>query len=212
MKAPDPSYKDIKLLGTKLDTKMDIIARKAKVWNPIKKFRKYFKSKRLSAHHKIKLYRTYIEPLLLYNSETWSLTSTLEEELNAFHRKLLRISLDYIYPKKINNEKLYTLSKEIPLSQKIKKRRLNLFGHILRLDPETPVQKALEYYMTPHQRPVGRPPTTWLSVITKDLNETLKHNGIKTPLNKDSLSILKDLARDRILWREEVMRSMRGNP
>ena len=90
------------------------------------------------------------------NSETWSLTSTLEEELNAFHRKLLRISLDYIYPKKINNEKLYTLSKEIPLSQKIKKRRLNLFGHILRLDPETPVQKALEYYMTPPPAPSGK--------------------------------------------------------
>ena len=45
MKAPEPSYQNIKLLGTKLDTKLDIIARKTKVWNTIKKFRNYFRSK-----------------------------------------------------------------------------------------------------------------------------------------------------------------------
>ena len=36
MKPPVPSYKNIKLLGTKLDTKCDIQARKTKVWDPIK--------------------------------------------------------------------------------------------------------------------------------------------------------------------------------
>ena len=36
------SYKDIKLLGTKLDTKKDIAARKAKVWQPFRKFRHVF--------------------------------------------------------------------------------------------------------------------------------------------------------------------------
>ena len=160
----------------------------------------------------IRIYRTYIEPLLLYNSEIWSLTSTLEESLDAFHRRLLRITLNYVYPKKISNEKLYTLSEEVPLSQKIKRRRLNLFGHILRLDPETPAKKAIQYYLTPHLRPVGRPPTTWLSVVSKDLANTLNQHRIRTPINRRSLNRLEDLAKNRILWREEVMRSMRGNP
>ena len=35
-KAPEPSYKSIKLLGTKLDTTCDIASRKTKVWQPIK--------------------------------------------------------------------------------------------------------------------------------------------------------------------------------
>ena len=38
-KPPESSYKNIKLLGTKLDTKCDISTKKAKVWDPIRKFR-----------------------------------------------------------------------------------------------------------------------------------------------------------------------------
>ena len=123
MEPPEPTYKNIKLLGTKLDTKLDIEARKAQTWNPITKFQKYFKSKRLSARHKIKIFKTYVEPILLYNSETWILTATLENQLDAFHRKLLRISVNIRYPKIITNEKLYTLTKEIPLSEKIRKKK-----------------------------------------------------------------------------------------
>ena len=66
MKPPEPSYKNIKLLGTKLDTKCDILSKKTKVWDPIKKFKDFFISKRLSIHHKIRLFSTYVEPILLY--------------------------------------------------------------------------------------------------------------------------------------------------
>ena len=128
---PEPSYKNIKLLGTKLDTKKDIDSRKSKVWDRIKKFSKYFKSKRLSIGHKVRVYRTYIEPLLLYNTETWTLTSKLTDAIDSFHRRLLRIAINIKYPRIIKNEKLYTLTQEIPLSQKIRKRRLTLLGHIL---------------------------------------------------------------------------------
>merc|ERR1712102_180914 len=114
-KPPEPSYKNIKLLGTKLDTRCDIAAKKTRVWEPIKKFKKYFNSKRLSVQHKIRTFRTFIEPILLYNSETWTLTATLEKSLDSFHRHLLRIALNYHYPKMINNDKLYILTKEIPL-------------------------------------------------------------------------------------------------
>ena len=159
----------------------------------------------------MKLYKTYIEPILLYNSETWTLTTTLEKSLDAFHRKLLRIALNYIYPKIISNEKLYHLSKEIPLSQKIKKRRLSLLGHILRLHPDTPAQKALNLFMIPHKRPVGRPPVTWISLITKDLKNTLDHHNINSPLNETSLDKLKTIAADKDLWRLEISRNMERN-
>ena len=67
-KLSDPSYKNIKLLGTKLDTRCDIAARKTRVWEPIKKIKKYFNSKRLSVQHKIRTFRTFIEPIHHYNS------------------------------------------------------------------------------------------------------------------------------------------------
>ena len=206
MSPPEPSYKNIKLLGTKIDTKCDIQARKAKVWDPMKKFQKYFQSKRLSANHKIRLFRTFIEPILLYNSETWSLTTTLEKNIDSFHRRLLRICLNYRYPKITSSEKLYTLANETLLSTKIRRRRLALLGHILRLDQETPAQRAIRYYVAPHPRPVGRPPLTWIALVTKDLEETLQHHNIKTPLNTTSIDTLQLLAKDKNLWRLEIVR------
>ena len=174
--------------------------------------RPFFWSKRLSTHHNVKVFRTYIEPVLLYNSETWTLTATLEKSLDAFHRRLLRIALNVKYPKVISSQKLYSLTREIPISNKIKKRRLALFGHILRLDPETPAQRVIKYYVTPHKRPVGRPPLTWMALIIKDLRNTLKHNIIKTPLNTKSLQKLSEIVKDKTLWRQEIVRSMRSDP
>ena len=170
--------------------------------------RPYIISKRISTQHRVRLYKTYIEPVLLYNSETWSLTSKQEESLDSFHRRLLRIVMNIRYPKIISSKKLYNITKETPLSTKIKKRRLALLGHILRLDPGTPAQKALQYYMTPHKRPAGIPPLTWVAVITKDITKTLTHHNIKKPLTKKSLEKLSVIARDNCLWRREIVRNM----
>ena len=211
MTAPEPTYKEIKLLGSKLNTQKDVSTRKNKVWQPIQKFRHHFRSKRLSTQHKVRIFKTYVETTLLYNSETWALTSTLEKSLDAFHRRLLRIALNIRYPKIISNQHLYNLTKETPLSVRIKKRRLALFGHILRLPPDTPAQQALQFYLTPHRRPVGRPPLTWLALVTKDLRHTLIHHNIKTPLNKNSIDRLSVIAKDNTAWRREIERSMESN-
>ena len=53
---------------------------------------------------------------LLYNSETWTLTYTKEKLIDAFHRGLLRISINVRYPKIIKSTKLYTLTQQTPLS------------------------------------------------------------------------------------------------
>ena len=206
MSPPEPTYKNIKLLGTKLDTKCDIEARKAKIWDPIRKFHRFFKSKRLSVKHKIRVYRTYIEPILLYNSETWILTDTQEKKIDSFHRRLLRICINVRYPKIIKSTKLYTLTQQTPLSDRIRARRLSLLGHVLRLDPDTPVQKSIQYYLTPHKRPVGRPVLTWIALVSKDLQNTFRHHKIKSPLTSTTLNKLKDLAADRVVWRGEIAR------
>ena len=171
---------------------------------------KYFKSKRLSIGHKVRVYRTYIEPLR-YNSETWTLTSKLTDAIDSFHRRLLRIAINIKYPRIIKNEKLYALTQEIPLSQKIRKRRLTLLGHILRLDPETPAQKALKYFMTPHPKPVGGQKKTWIGLITKDLKKTLKDEKIKTPLKMKGIESLTRMAEDRAKLSNVVKRETSYN-
>ena len=62
--------------------------------------------------------------------------------------------------------------------------------------------------MTPHKRPAGRPPLTWVAVITKDITKTLTHHNIKKPLTKKSLEKLSVIARDNSLWRREIVRNM----
>ena len=171
--------------------------------------RHFFKSKRLSTKHKVKIYKTYVETTLLYNSETWAMTEKQEDSLNSFQRRLLRIALNIKYPKIISNSKLYSITKEIPISEKIKRRRLALLGHILRLDVDTPAQKALQFYLTPHKRPAGRPVTTWVQIITKDIKNTTKHHNIKTPLTQTSLQKLIEIAKDNVRWKQEIVRCMK---
>ena len=72
-------------------------------------------------------------------------------------------------------------------------------------------QQALHFYLTPHRRPVGRPPLTWLALVTKDLRHTLIHHNIKTPLNKNSIDRLSVIAKDNTAWRREIERSMGSN-
>ena len=145
--------------------------------------RHFFTSKRLSTHHKIKIFKTYVETTLLYNSETWTLTKTLEDSINAFHRRLLRIALNYKYPKTICNDKLYNITKQTSLSEIIKKR------------PDTPAQKALQYHITPHKCPVGRPRLTWIVFITKETHQQQRlhkqtHYNCKRQISESSVRLM----------------------
>ena len=53
----------------------------------------------------------------------------------------------------------------------IKKRRLSWLGHLLRLDEETPVQKALQEYLRSVTKNRGRRKTTWIDVIRADFKD-----------------------------------------
>jgi len=58
-------------------------------------------------------------------------------------------------------------------------RRLSLFGHVVRLDPQVPANKALLLMVNSHEgrkpssswtRPPGRPRRTWLNLVQEDAN------------------------------------------
>ena len=107
----------------------------------------------------------------------------------TFLRKILNVTkLD-----KIRNTNLYLKCKTKPWSEVIKTRRIRFLGHVLRLDNETPAKQALQEFLRPVQKDRGRPPTTWWSIVKKDLNEI----GIKFK----NLNELERLASDRSSWR-----------
>lgn len=59
-------------------------------------------------------------------------------------------------------------------SQKIKKRRLWWYGHVRRLDENTPARRTHEEAKRKMEHPRGRLSLTWLKLIQNDLGKALK--------------------------------------
>ena len=102
MSAPEPTYKCLLLSPhIKMSNLLTVSLTQSRTsaqgntrygnWQPIQKYRHHFRSETLSTQNKVRIFKTYVETTLLYNSETWALTSTLDKSLDAFHRRLLRI-------------------------------------------------------------------------------------------------------------------------
>ena len=65
--------------------------------------------------------------MLLYGSETWTLTKAQEKGLDGTYTKMLRMVLDVSWKDKVSNAVLY--GKLAKLYVKIRSRRLKLVGH-----------------------------------------------------------------------------------
>ena len=210
-KPPEPRWRECKLLGSKIGTENDIRNRKAKSWEPMKQLKDIFKSKRVSLQIKVRTFNTYVEPIFLYNSEVWTLNKNLSNQIDSFQRRLLRIALNCKYKhrnedgsysyRQVPSEKLYKITKAEKWTRKIKRRRLNLLGHILRLDTATPVQQALLECTKPQKNRVGKKCNTWLDQILTDLK-------IPSKFDTTTLTKLTELARNRKAWRSQIARSM----
>ena len=69
----------------------------------------WIKGNKLKTSTKIKLYKSLVKSILLYNCGIWALTLTEEERHNAYHRKQLKQILNIRNPKKITNNSLYRI-------------------------------------------------------------------------------------------------------
>ena len=112
----------------------------------------------------------------MYNSCTWGMSKKDEDDIDAFHRRQLRRVLGVKYPTIMRNEAVYRLSKTKPLSVEITKSRWKMFGHVLRMNEGTPARLAMKFYFTKtgHKKFRGRPRTTIVTTINRDIKRTQK--------------------------------------
>ena len=103
---PHPDWKKCKLLGSLLDTACDINRRKGLTLTSMKAFDSTYKSKRIGTDLKVRNFNTFSGSIFLYNSELWTLTETQQNEIDSFHRRLLRRVINIQWPRKISNEDL----------------------------------------------------------------------------------------------------------
>jgi sorting nexin-29 len=192
-------WKKCKYLGTLLDTEKDIQRRKGLAIDTFNQNKHTLTSKCLSMNIKTRIFEAYVNSIFLYNSETWTLTKQLEKNIDVFQRTLLRMMLNVKKIDKIKNEEIHKKTNIVPWSETIKRRRLNWFGHLIRLDEKTPVKQAFEEALRYTKKPQGRPKPTWIALIKKDLY------NIDPLMN---LQRAEEIAKDRIAWRKFVCCAM----
>ena len=107
----------------------------------------WIKKKHLNEHLRIELYKKLIKLVLLYNSSTWGLTANDELKLDTFHRKQLRRMIGKRYPTKYPMPN-YMKNVKHRISLQITQLRWQKFGHILRLDQNTPSYTSILYYFS----------------------------------------------------------------
>ena len=95
----------------------------------------------LSKNLKIKIYRSIILPVVLYGSETWSLTWREERKLRVFENMVLRIfgpRTDEITEewRRLHNEELNDLYSSPNFVRVMKSRRMRWAVHVARMGEE----------------------------------------------------------------------------
>jgi len=88
---------------------------------------------------------------------------------------------------RVSNCELRRLTEQPPLTSIIQKRRLTLFGHVVRMDESTDARRILTAVpQSEWRRPVGRPYTSWKATLKNDLarNNLTLEDAIELALNK----------------------------
>ena len=156
---------DFNYLGSWVDSKeRDISARKAMAWQALNKMNNIWKSN-LSRTIKLLLFLATVVSILLYGSETWSLTVADEKRLDGTYTRMLRQVLNISWKDKITNKELYGEAEK--LSSIIQRRRLKLAGHVYR-DENSPARHLVTWIPKHGHTTKGRPTGTYIDTLLRD--------------------------------------------
>ncbi|XP_065054119.1 uncharacterized protein LOC135682948 [Rhopilema esculentum] len=150
---------------------------------------------------KKKILSSLVEPIFMYNAELWNVTTTLEKKIAGFQHRILRWMLGVKWQEKKKNTEIDKIAGMTSWVDKIKEKRRRWTGHMLRLDDETPLKKALREARRPGRAHRGRKKYIWITqTMTKDFKD----------MQLDGWNEAERAVQDRVLWRRTVKRSLRN--
>ena len=175
---------DFKYLGSFImDSNKDFKTRKAMAWVACNKLDKIWRSN-LHNGIKINLFRATIEPILMYGSETWTLTSKQQKRLDGNYTNMLRRVQNIQWSEHATIQTIY--GKLPRITSKLVQRRVQFAGHCYRADQE--IISSLLLWTPPGQNHSNK--LTYPDVISRD-------TGYKT----EDLPVA---MANRTVWREIV--------
>ena len=114
---------------------------------------------------KLKIFRTTVEPILIYGCDSWSLTQSVKNALDGTYTRMLQKTQNVSWRHHMTNQELYGSLPRITTI--VRQRRLRLAGHVMRYD-EAANKVLLWKPDGPWRR--GRPTTTLQNILEKDTN------------------------------------------
>ena len=145
-------------------TRKDIKIRKALAWSACLNLSKIWKSN-LALKIKIRLFIATVESVLLYGSETWTMTKSLTKQIDGCYTRMLRMAKNVSWREHMRNEDMYGNLPKV--STKIKQRRMRLAGHCIRHEEEM-ANKLVLWEPTEGQRSRGRRKATYIDTLLED--------------------------------------------
>ena len=181
---------DFVYLGSWIDTTwQDIKVRKGQAWAALNKMDKIWKSS-LKRETKIGIFKSTVEYVLLYGSETWTLNKKLNKSLDGCYTRMLRKVLNVSWKQHLTNTELY--GPLPPVSTTIRQRRLKFAGHSVRHQEHT-VSELVLWEPSHGTKNKGGQPKTFVDILKEDTG-CRSTNEIKTCME------------DRDVWRGIVSR------
>ncbi|XP_044760773.1 uncharacterized protein LOC123318222 [Coccinella septempunctata] len=162
-------------LGTKITadgrTQNEIESRINKGKTTIRHLNSILWSKSISAEKKRYIYSSVFKSIVLYGSETWQLTKSLEKRLLALEMDFWRRSARVSRMDRMRNERVRELMKvEKTIIEDTQQKQLIWYGHVERMSDQRIPKLALKW--VPRERKKrGRPKVTWMSGIQKAMSE-----------------------------------------
>ena len=206
------AWRMCKSLGSLLCSTADIKRRISLAHSAFNTFSKlWLQGRRIPLQRKLQVYDAQVVSVLLYNCSSWSTPQNVMVKLDTCQRKHLRKFCNIYWPKGvISNRELYRRCGVIPITERVRKARWMLFGHVLRMDDNCPASLALRYAVSSSEYlrgRRGRPRSNLFSTLTNDLSE---HS-----INLRTVADLAELcttASNRVVWRNMfILENLRGN-
>ena len=161
------------------NSEKDFEIRKAKAWNALNKMNRAWKSK-MKRKMKVRLFRSTVETILLYGSETWTITKSLGKRIDGCYSRMLRAALNIRRSDKVSNAEVF---QEIPrVTEKIRTQRLKLAGHLARHD-DLVGHELLMWKPAHGQSRRGRPALTYPDILLQDLDGAVSYTHLTLPTN-----------------------------
>jgi len=158
------------------------------------KLRKVLKDRKLSIDTKLRVLDCYVNSILTYSSECWTISAQMERRLEAaemwFLRRMFRVSwTDHV----ANEAVLRKAGREKSLLKCIRKRQMQFLGHIMRKDglENLTITGKIE-----GKRSRGRQRITYLESLSKWIASQIP----ESERNEASKQELLKRTRDRNLW------------